>query len=38
MAGAGGGEACGEVFCVPPLVCCNPLQNLCTRQDEICLY
>lgn len=30
-------EECGNVTCMPPQVCCNPLMSICTLPDEICL-
>ena len=33
---AGGGVACGASQCAPGLVCCNPLDAICTKPGELC--
>lgn len=31
-------EPCGDVFCPPTFYCCNPLQNLCVREGQVCIF
>lgn len=30
-------EECGDVYCPPAFYCCNPLQNLCVREGQVCI-
>ncbi len=32
-----GGVKCGDVVCGEGLVCCNPLRNICTKPDMMCI-
>lgn len=30
-------EECGDVYCPPNFYCCNPLENLCVREGQVCI-
>lgn len=30
-------EECGDGFCPPKFYCCNPLENLCVREGQVCI-
>jgi hypothetical protein len=30
-------ERCGDVFCPPKFFCCNPLENLCVKEGQVCI-